>query len=192
MGMMSEQQKQIREQLDERIKAVTAAIVKALVAKGHKVGYDGLSADASDSARIVDGVSTGFAMNYEYTGGEWNPRYSGKLRMKMGSLTTKNYPEPKAGFDIEKAVERIEAIVDRALDGQARMAKKDALEKQGREFFLDSCKALGVTEVSEWQMEARHRGAILRAGTGERVYVQMQMNAKQLKAFLALLEVCDE
>jgi len=192
MGMMSERQKQIREQMDERIKAVTAAIAKALVAKGHKLGYDGLSADASDSVRIVDGMNTGFAMNYEYTGDDWNTCYTGKLRMKMGALTSKNYPEPKAGFDIEKAVERIEAIVDHALDGQAQMAKKDALEKQGREYFLDTCKALGVTEVSEWQMEARHRGATLRASTGDRVYVQMEMDGKQLKAFLAMLEVCDE
>jgi len=72
--------------------------------------------------------------------------YSGKLRMTMQDDLShiRNYPEPKKGFDIETAAERVASIV-RCYDQKAASARnRDIFRTKAENFFQEVCDDLGI------------------------------------------------
>lgn len=121
--------------MGERARDVAQTIIDALKAVGHEVK---LSSDAVRAVAgvdypclvSVDGVSMEMKLTAQQRGGRdqmgWGSiHYTGTLSMTLGTYPdAKNYPEPKAGFDVAKTVARIQEAVRTRKDKDDREAER--------------------------------------------------------------------
>lgn len=142
--MNSEARKKLEEELAARMADFYAALRKALIDAGHEL---------NDGAGItnVDGESIWMAVDKQYRGGSsgYFSRPNGKLYYTLGDYgDRKTYREPNKGFDIAKAVERIEETVRYRKAQTARRAKKETAEAHAKATFFEACERMELDEES--------------------------------------------
>ena len=183
-------QQELRKELGERIKDVTTKVVAGLREAGHDVQTVPRAVMVGgvecESIHKVDGVFTEMRIAAQQRGGRggWSTHYNGKLTMSLGSYPeTKSYPEPKAGFDIAKTVERIQEYVayrkrvsEAAAKHQEVIKATKSLADQVQEAM---CKHLDEDDLVRVSYTHRHGGHL--------PAVTIEMNLLEAQAVAALL-----
>ncbi|MBN2257833.1 MAG: hypothetical protein JW704_08410 [Anaerolineaceae bacterium] len=118
-----------------RIKEARSMALEALQSAGIEV--------EPHEGRGIRDVNYGVQLRFleKREGDRWRCRWSGKLYYQIsharGILPTSNYPEPKAGFDYAKLVERFKAAIEVVKPSMDAFFKMDRLSKE-------VCEILGV------------------------------------------------
>ncbi len=167
-----------REKLKKRKGQVTDAICKALRDKGHKI---------EKTPSLIDGFRTGFSIEYE-CGSSYSYGYTGKLRMKMGtySVGNKNYPEPNAGFDIEKAVERLLDVRDRVEQKDKAETTRKENDNAADETLKQALRALGENNPQPWTHNSGH--GYIKKYSPERVIVSFKIEPEKVWAAIEAIK----
>lgn len=117
-----------RKEVNQRIGDEYKRFVDALTAKGHTC--DGNV--ANNPLYEIDGVYVGVQITAERYGGSYSLGYTGKLRLLVGS---RSYPEPKAGFDMDKCIERILNRKDEVVASDQQEEDRRKRKADTRKFF---------------------------------------------------------
>lgn len=200
--MLDKHQENPRKELGERIKDVTTKVVAGLRKAGHEVETVPcamLGGVKCEAIRKVDGVFVRMNMKAQQRSGRggWHIHYihyNGKLTMSLGSYPdTKSYPEPKAGFDIAKTVERIqEHVARKKRANEADAKRKEAIEAtksvaDQMQEVMDKYLGAGEASVS-YTYRGNNRHGIHRPETARDFpAVTIEMDLLEAQAVAALL-----
>ncbi len=141
-GERTAKEKEKVNQLAIREQKVIEDIRSQLESLGHKTDED---------IEQIDGFRTGFEIKWTKSS-DWY--YSGSLRMVMydekNTWNKKSYPEPKKGFDIEKAVSRLLALIEQIKEEEKHQKAYDKI-KEKRRLFLNKClEEEGFSPLKSW------------------------------------------
>lgn len=119
---------------NERRVIVERAIALELVARGHVV-ETWKHSFREEQCYSVDGHSQLIDVICEAKG-EWRREITGRLRAIVGGFgDKKQFPEPKAGFDIKKICDAIEGNIAEKDAERARRNSKEEWSRRTREFY---------------------------------------------------------
>jgi hypothetical protein len=176
------------DELNGRIETFVDAVRKGLIDAGHELKGDGVWE--------VDGHYVWFGVDKQRKSGYaglFRSSYTGKLYYKIGDYgDKKTYPEPKKGFDVAKAVERIEKRVNGLKIRAAREAAKKAADKSARKTFLEACEKIGKTDVWDYATEVNNPTTTVRKVTQfteEHVVVSFKVTPDELDKLVKMAEL---
>lgn len=171
---------ELDQELIQRRSAVLSKLADALKTARHRVELG-----SAGNIYMIDGFSVGVDVKYEKRGVGCSS-YTGKLRMRLEAVlpryTTKNYPEPKNGFDMKKAVERIEELLQRVKDYE--ISKRNKIREVDRrlrfkEDVLGEIGATGYPSVDGFEIQA---------GSSIMVKLTLKVHKDQLKRILLMVD----
>jgi len=109
------------ENVRERINDLKGRLLDHIRGAGHPV--EELNGYAIENVR-VDGEHVSIVVNPER---DWSRKLTGKIRVSIGGYgDTRNFPEPKAGFNLEKLAAAVYSNVESARELRLSRASADA------------------------------------------------------------------
>ena len=198
MTNSQEKRAQLEKELADRANAVMAAVIKGLEAKGHVVEvwtHDSRWGHEYKRIALVDAHFLEVDMRIEETTKDtYTCKPTGRLRMSIPTPheyeigKTKSYPEPKKGFVIAKAVERIEETLAMYTRRRASEVAKETFEKSARATFVQACKIAGFDDPSTYSdYSIKDRVSIHRLNEQE-VSVKFPIDPAKLGAVMEFIE----
>lgn len=183
-----EQKKQdLTNELNARIQSVKDAVMKRLIELGH------IPSGSSNPLARVDDTWIGLEIRPEHKSLGYYTSHdtrTGKLRMSLGNYpSTKNYPEPKNGFDIEKTVERILAIIKEQKVALERKVNSEAAAQQRLDFFQSICESISTSNM--YYQEARKGELTIKPYSSQKVSVTFNADLNQIKAVMVALGISE-
>jgi hypothetical protein len=161
--------------IDERRKAVRAALQAELEARGHRWEERG-----GEWSPTVDGVLLHLEISEEGRGGWRRQHGNGRLRLKFGGYgDVRQFPEPKAGFDARKIAEEIAIYVKGCL-AQRKREQEASARLQTNRAIADAINAeLGLSTFMGPRADVESRtGRLI-------VRIDAALNEEQARALLA-------
>jgi hypothetical protein len=150
-------------ELNERAERFCAQLTYKLRARGHKVETKttnvGIRRNGIPAFRVperIDGMYVHFTIEAQHT--DWG-RYTGKLYISLrGSGRTRMFPEPKAGFDLDKMVQRVldQAAKRKAYEDSEKARKAEREKKYESNRRLN--KAIASTKLDSSAYHVREHG----------------------------------
>ena len=155
--------------IQARVQGIKDQLAAALTAKGRTVTHTPY--DVS-----VDGISIHLKVSEDGAGGRYSHRGSGKLRIKFGGYgSMRQFPEPKAGFDMEKIATEIDNHVKNGLETLARNQKLQAQVKD-----MEPVAAALNAEFGQFSVRVDNSGALV-------VRCERQVTEGQARKFLTAM-----
>jgi len=143
--------KRLEEDMDTRRTSFIEAVRESLIDAGHEL-------DTGHGVSRVDDIGIYMEVGKQDSGGAFRTHYNGRLYYTLGDYGNKQtYPEPKKGFDVAKAVERILERVEGGKRRKEARKKSDEKKKAAKVTLRRACAKIEMDEHNrpkDWSDEA--------------------------------------
>lgn len=172
--------------MTERAQVFVERLAGELKRRGYKVERElvrGVLSKACISR--IDGVPVDLSIEFEHCSSYRASSYTGRLRMRVGQ--SRNFPEPNAGFDLEKAIKRVlqEKSAREASNAAAALRRK---QEAARDKYLKEAYALMPETVlfeEGWKPGFRVGELLVNGYSDSEVWIAGRVTKEQL------VRICD-
>jgi len=180
-----------KEAMDQRWNEFESKLIDALVEKGHEVGVKEGSDGASRMIKTVDGrfISIEHQCERRNTVGI-RANYTGRLRYTITNGAwgkSSSYPEPKNGFSVSDAVERVLESVNKEI--KVRKSREDRINREAaaEATFDRAMAAIGKEDGMGYYAQYGPHYISVKASTAQRVKVDCSVTPEQLARLIELV-----